>query len=383
MNEQFSNNLTLKTEKSESKGKSNNKTDFNNLTAKTKTSEKNPIPIWNWAIKLSREEDKSEILVRPEWTRLVIRLFHTTGNMIKVVGPQGVGKTTLARYLEAYLKKHKGKDKVIYRKPLKGLEAFGEYQTFRVPETVETLDGKKRVVITRERDWVWSSRYEKANTIIVDLWDYTKSSQRAIVKALDAVQDFWLARCRSENPIPNFVVFLQKEALPLHFFLGKFETFELKPWRPEALVEYYIKIWGGPFPFTREALYEVAFLSRGIFRKYKEYIATCLDWALEQGPACVKEIKVGDVHTLITVEKLTQDLELQLCELWPRSRENRVLAVKVLRYLREYGPTLQKKLASEIFADNLMACSRLLNKLEQFEFLKSEKKGVEREWNIA
>jgi len=378
--QQLSNNLTLETEKSEGKGKGNSKTDFNTLT-------QNFTSIWNWAIKLTREEDTGIIFERPEWIRLLIRLSYTNGNLIKIVGPQGVGKTTLARYLETKLKERKGKDKVIYRKPLKGQESFGDYETFAAPETVETFDGKKRVIITREREWFWLPYYEKAETIIVDLWDYTKSSQREIVKALDAIQDFWLYCCRrqkrSGDPVPNFVVFLQKEALPLHFFLGKFEYFELKPWKPSALVDCYIQIWKSPFPFTMEALQEIAFLSRGIFRKFKEYIATCLDWAIQQGPAHLKEIKLENVHTLITVEKLTEDLELQLCELWPRSRENRVFAVKVLRYLRKHGPTLQKKLASEIFADNLMGCSRLLNKLEQFGFIKSEKKGVEREWNIA
>jgi len=369
---------------------------FNTLTPKTENiqpkNKPNIFQIYDWGVKLSREEDESPILPRLEWARLVNRLAHTTGNLIKIVGPQGVGKTTLARYLETELKKHKGKDGVIYRKPLKGQESFGTYETSLVPETVKMIEAPPnvkfpRVVIKRERDWYWLPVYENADTIIVDLWDYTKSSQRSIVKALDAMQEFWLHRCKKQKkegaPIPNFVVFLQKEALPLHFFLGKFEYFELKPWKPEDLVKYYINTFGDSFPFQEEALSEVAFLSRGIFRKFKQYIVACLDWALEHGPAGLKEIKVENVHTLITVEKLTQDMELQLCELWPRSRENRVFAVKVLRYLREHGPTSQKKLASEIFADNLMACSRLLNKLEQFEFVKSEKKGVERIWSIV
>jgi hypothetical protein len=75
-------------------------------------------------------------------------------------------------------------------------------------------------------------------------------------------------------------------------------------------------------------------------------------------------------------------MELTLCELWPRNKDNRIYAVKVLKFLRENGPTPQKVLATEIFDGNLMLCSRVLNKLGDHGFLKMEKKGVEKIWSV-
>jgi hypothetical protein len=63
---------------------------------------------------------------------------------------------------------------------------------------------------------------------VVDLWDVSKTNTKDIVKALDAVQDWWNNRCRErvkrtasgviiDKGVPNIVIMLQKEALPLHF----------------------------------------------------------------------------------------------------------------------------------------------------------------------
>jgi len=237
----------------------------------------------------------------------------------------------------------------------------------------------------------------------VDLWDYSKTNVRDIIKALDAIQDWWLMRSENrvkktgtgafiDTGVPNIVVMLQKEALPLHFFLGKMTFFELKPWKPEELVAAYEGFAQrftknkdeATFPFTRDALMEVAFLSRGIFRKFKEYVAACLDTLLtdDAGFDINKTIALDDVKSIITTDKLVQDMELTLCELWPRNKENRVFAVKVLRLLREHGPTAQKTIAAEIFDNNLMLCSRILNKLGDYGFLKVEKKGAEKIWSV-
>ena len=375
---------------------------FNILTIETETKKLREEPpsilkVYNWATHLTHEEEIAEafIMPRPEWKKLVRRLIYTSGNLIKVVGPQGAGKTTMANYLFRELSKVEGK-RVVFRSLPKGNEEFGHWQEYKSLEQVEgySLTGtKKRWVVSKDRDWEWYYS-DDTRIFILDLWDYSKSSQKDIIKALDAIQDYWRYRCnlrkhkinRGEKNvpvIPNIIIFLQKEALPLHFFLGKMQFFELKPWRPEDLVKYYREVFKGTFPFTKEALREVAALSRGIFRKFKEYIAACLDEFLSEEINYNEKITVDDVRRIITTEKLVQDMELQLCELWPRSRDNRVLAVKVLRYLRENGPTFQKEIAEKFFAGNLMACSRLLNKLAHFGYVKSEKEGVERRWEIA
>ena len=398
------NALTLETKSVENEGEgkeqSESKKAFNVLTVKTETEKPREEPpsvlkVYNWATHLTHEEEAAEafIMPRPEWKKLVRRLIYTSGNLIKVVGPQGAGKTTMANYLFRELSKVENK-RVVFRSLQKGYESFGYWEEYKSLERVEDVNGvKEKWVVSKDRDWEWLYA-DDTRTFIIDLWDYSKSSQKDIIKALDAIQDYWRYRCNLRKDklnrrekivpvVPNIVIFLQKEALPLHFFLGKMTFFELKPWKPEDLVKYYKEAFKGTFPFTEEALREVAALSRGIFRKFKEYIAACLDEFLSEGINYNRQITAEDVRRIITTEKLVQDMELQLCELWPRSRENRVLAVKVLRYLREKGPTLQKEIAEKFFAGNLMACSRLLNKLAHFGYVKSKKEGVERRWEIA
>ena len=398
------NALTLETKSVENEGEgkeqSESKKAFNVLTVKTETEKPREEPpsvlkVYNWATHLTHEEEAAEafIMPRPEWKKLVRRLIYTSGNLIKVVGPQGAGKTTMANYLFRELSKVENK-RVVFRSLQKGYESFGYWEEYKSLERVEDVNGvKEKWVVSKDRDWEWLYA-DDTRTFIIDLWDYSKSSQKDIIKALDAIQDYWRYRCNLRKDklnrrekivpvVPNIVIFLQKEALPLHFFLGKMTFFELKPWKPEDLVKYYKEAFKGTFPFTEEALREVAALSRGIFRKFKEYIAACLDEFLSEGINYNRQITAEDVRRIITTEKLVQDMELQLCELWPRSRENRVLAVKVLRYLREKGPTLQKEIAEKFFAGNLMACSRLLRKLAHFGYIKSKKEGVERRWEIA
>jgi len=373
---------------------------LNSLTLETR--KRILIAVYEWATHLAFEEEAQAlpyIVPRPEWQTLFKRLRFSHGNLIKVVGPQGAGKTCFAFWLFKSLEN--AGDDTAFVKMKKGQEPLGYFDTYKAVEEIEMGVGEPKNIIVTERDWKWF--YTKVKNLIVDLWDYSKTNVRDIIKALDAIQDWWLMRSENrvkktgtgafiDTGVPNIVVMLQKEALPLHFFLGKMTFFELKPWKPEELVAAYEGFAQrftknkdeATFPFTRDALMEVAFLSRGIFRKFKEYVAACLDTLLtdDAGFDINKTIALDDVKSIITTDKLVQDMELTLCELWPRNKENRVFAVKVLRLLREHGPTAQKTIAAEIFDNNLMLCSRILNKLGDYGFLKVEKKGAEKIWSV-
>ena len=347
----------------------------NILTVKTKkTFQEFCREIYQWSVRLSGEQevDLQFIRFKPEWLQLYSRLSHTQGNLIKVVGPQGSGKTTLSNWLYAGLpRKETAKIRMI-----KGQEALGHYEKYKDFITVENSQGKDRRILNTEKDWSWN--YDsRVKTFIIDLWDYGKNSRRDITKALDAIQDYWNYSCNQKSLI-NIVVFLQKEALPLHFFLGKMEYFEVKPWKPKGLVECYKSIFGSYDPFTEEVLTEIAYLSRGIFRNFKRYISYCLDFLFEKN---LKGITQQDLRNVITTEKIVQDMELQLSELFPRSKKNRVLSVKVLRFLREHGQTQQKILEEQFFNDK-MSCSRILNTLTLYGYLKFTVQGRTRLWEI-
>lgn len=195
------------------------------------------------------------------------------------------------------------------------------------------------------------------------------------------------------DPVTNLVIFWQEELWGAdHFLKGKFDVFRLKPFKPEELAEYYIKKFEGPDPFTRKALIIIAELSRGIFRWFKKYIRICLDrqkfmisksMGEELRRLQKMKIDVEQVKEWVTLGQLLEDWNRELIAIFPRSRGNRKKAVIVLRFLREKGPTDQSTNDKTFFGGNKMACSRLLNRLEAYDYVKSEYKGRTKVWSIV
>lgn len=355
----------------------------NTVTVKTeKTFHEYCREIYQWSVRLSNEQEADLKFIRPkpEWMGLFSRLRMAQGNLIKVVGPQGSGKTTLADWLYGGLPR----SETVKTRMTKGQESFGDYEKIKCYTDVEDVRTEKtKRVLTTDKDWSWHIK-DNVKHLIVDLWDYSKNSRRDITKALDAIQDYWSYRCGEHKRTPhrtslvNIVVFLQKEALPLHFFLGKMEYFEIKPWKPTELVDCYQHIFNSCDPFTKDALTEIAYLSRGIFRNFKRYISHCLGVLFNKQ---LSRITKENVKTIITTQRIVEDMELQLSELFPHSKKNREYAVTVLRFLREHGQTQQKVLTKQFF-ENKMSCSRVLNALALYGYLEFTDEGRERTWKV-
>jgi len=326
--------------------------------------------IYEWAVRLANEEESSEYHYCwfEDNFKLLTRLERTTGNLVSVYGAQGIGKSSLCRALFNALKMIKGRSPV-HHQVTKGYEPLGYWEEDWREDTVE---GKTYRYKTRSWEW----RYEDATDLLVDLWDYSRGSRTDIVKALDAIQEYWRMICsrhkKEKWDLPNIVVFVQKEARKDHFFLGKMETFEIQPIKPKNLVGAYKIFFGSEAPFTEEALHEIAVLSQGIFRRFKKYVATCFDNI--SIPSFVqdtsKRITKEDVKNWISLDKIMKDMEYELFDLYPRSKEKQKKAVIVLQYLREKGPRDQIELARDFFDTETsgkageMACSRMLEKLE-------------------
>ena len=89
-------------------------------------------------------------------------------------------------------------------------------------------------------------------------------------------------------------------------------------------------------PFTEDALLTLARMSRGIFRRFLRYITFTLQTLGEHvgegtiDPSTVKEA--------VTVERLAEDMELELVELFPKQSDLRLQAVRLLMRLEESGP---------------------------------------------
>jgi hypothetical protein len=152
--------------------------------------------------------------------------------------------------------------------------------------------------------------------------------------------------------MPNSVIAVQKEMFRDHFFFDKMEKVELEPLRPEQIVEVYRKRFKAIKPFTEDALLALGRMSRGIFRRFLRYITLALQYSESRGR---KIIDTGTVKEAVTVERLAEDMELELAELFPKQSDLRLQGVRVLMHLEESGPRSQTELADENWIGSLGA----------------------------
>jgi len=393
----------------------------------------------------------------PEAKKLLNRLKYARNQLIAVIGLQGSGKTILREVLAANLEnsistKWFGKEKLM-QEVLDYLDYQSEIPWDEIDSVLSDLYNKmgnklwdylrkinsELVYIAEDvlkngppkppytdhmlqlkaaienkisgtelkrrsyKNFLWTM--SNMRNILLDLPDYDKNNRNRMIKDLNDIQAFW-EELNSEitdfQRKCNLVIFMQKELFKGHFFFGKCDVVELKPLTPQQFYDFYLENFvkpecgekeKRPIPFEIDAFFEVAKLSRGIWRRFKKYLKICLENWYEELEAKgkwthpLRLISIDQVKKWITVEQLEKDMELELMDIFPRSKENRLKTVMVLRYLREHGPLNQQTLAQKFFGGtsekSQMACSRLLNKLEVYEYIRSEQKGREKIWRIA
>jgi hypothetical protein len=224
-----------------------------------------------------------------------------------------------------------------------------------------------------------TNKLQAAHTILIDMPDYDRNSAKDMNKDLTSLQTWWESVFTDDHEgysqTVNLVLFFQKELYRGHFFLNKFDPYELKPLTPDQLLEYFQKTFGDYTPFTEEAIREIGILSRGIFRRFKKYIRICLDHYFDN---TITPITLENVNNWISLDQIVKDMELELLTIFPKERENRICSVKLLRLLRQKGPLSQSKIAEEIFEGAIMRTSRVLDKLESWGYIKRERSGKEK-----
>ena len=230
-----------------------------------------------------------------------------------------------------------------------------------------------------------------SKNVLFDLRDYDKSRRGDLDKDLTIIEQVWREASESHNlalkryskeevePMPNFVIFLQEELFKSHFFLGKTPSaIRIQPLKPEEFLQYFKQRFPNN-PFEDDAICEIVILARGIWRKIKFYINECLTKCKDS------KITVEVVHQILNVGKLSRDLDLQLITVFPISEENRLLALKIIEFLRK--ERLQKEIVDKFFEGNDnqrgVACSRMLSKLEEAGFIKHLKLGKTKLWKIT
>ena len=90
-----------------------------------------------------------------------------------------------------------------------------------------------------------------------------------------------------------------------------------------------------------------------------------------------KIIDTETVKEAVTVERLAEDMELELVELFPKQSDLRLQAVRLLMHLEESGPKKQTELAEELGLEEY-AMSRLLAKLELHRYIVRRREGTDK-----
>jgi hypothetical protein len=88
------------------------------------------------------------------------------------------------------------------------------------------------------------------------------------------------------------------------------------------------------------------------------------------------------VKQTITIDRLTEDMESELAELFPKQSDLRLQAVRLLLLLEESGPRRQTELVKELSIEDY-AMSRLLTKLELHRYIARRREGADKIVGIA
>jgi len=276
-----------------------------------------------WASQLAAESRApfyfSEYYVCPREILQVERLLDDTrAAVVGIVGVQGVGKTSALQVLRRRcLDKTDGRADppdlskkvalfkwrrrtVLFESLLNGTHELSEefreryawylLQELRrglprvldLPQSAVGLDvaeaeealGKSVALGLREMAWLQVLLCR--SVILIDMPDYSKSDRRLMTSDLNEIYWFW-DRLAAHNIAPNVVIAVQKEMFRDHFFFDKMHKIELKPLKPEQMVEAYERRFGTLNPFTAEALAALARMSRGVFRRYLRYISMAIE----------------------------------------------------------------------------------------------------------
>jgi len=240
-----------------------------------------------------------------------------------------------------------------------------------VPD-VEWVESKlDRLTVRRLRqETCFEILFDRA-VILIDTPDYSKTDRRRMAKDLESIH--WLWNRIASSGGPSIVFAVQKEMSEGHFFLDKAHRFELEPLPPELMVRVYVHRFEGTEPFTEEGLLKLAQMSRGIFRRFLRYILLSLD--LWEGKADGGEvIDVELVVEAVPVERLAEDMELELYALFPKQSDLRGLAVRLIMLLEEGGERRQSELL-DLLGVKDYTLTRLLGKLEEAGYITRRRKG--------
>jgi hypothetical protein len=391
--------------------------------------------VYAWASQLASESRDSSWIARwyvwPQAVRQIYRHLKTAeGSIIGLVGLQGSGKTSALTAITIALMAEEALD---YQKQFgKEADSSHEYESvffkwrrlselmplllggrhevssdflrgykatllekliaYRVPLTEELIDNPQslnlawaeprfsRRALQELRQSTWLGMLREKRTILIDTPDYSKTDRRKMSSDLNEIYWLWDALCHRApllgGPRPNLIIAIQAEMFHGHFFFDKMDNVELTPLPPNSLVEAYRKRFKETEAFAEEALLKLASMSRGIFRRFLRYITITLDlWQSRKRRP--NSIGLELVTQAISTERLAEDMDLELADLFPKHSDLRLQAVRLLMHLESSGPTKQSQVADDLDLEPYVL-SRLLTKLELHKYIVRRREGADK-----
>ena len=291
------------------------------------------------------------------------------------------------------------------------------YETYNVLQTLINLRTIKKIErtfsqqkIENIKNNIHTERLKTIKTILIDTHDFNRNTTTALNKSLAELEDFWIKLEEynygvEEEQTVNLVIFFQKELWDLrpHFFCGKFREITLKPLTTKQLIEHYENVFESIYPFSEDALREIAVLSRGLPRRFKKYVGLCVEQIDDNTITRFSEknnvsyngdilnnniikkekdntskkifskkeviVLLSDVEKTITNNLLIKDFELELKNVFPKNQQLRIIAVKLIRILSKQT-MVQSEISEKFFEGKKMDCSRFLVALENWDYIK-------------
>jgi len=387
-----------------------------NLEASHVNSIKQVLP-WshNLAASPTDKKNKDEYFRSPQYERLHETVSSGTTSILALTGVQGVGKTAcliqlhhdlgiynsipvnwgdLNEQIRAILNPNNGfftiKDsrllKLYYLALLLAELRRPRFVPIKVPkgqklpDDVDSLDiewtekalGKAR---TRElREKTWFKYFSEFRVILIDLPDYARTDKRLLTRHLNQIYRLWTKLTELENP-PTLVIAIQKDFIGGHFFIDKMDKIELHPLSTDQLLTSYTANFGSTYPFTETALRTLASRCRGNYRRFKRYVAIAVDtWP--ENPS-ISPIDDEHVEQFISAERVSEDLGLELEQLFPKNLESRHEAVRIILHLSDSGQMEQGMLAKALELPEY-TMSRLLSRLELHRYITRQLRGSQK-----
>ena len=206
--------------------------------------------------------------------------------------------------------------------------------------------------------------------LFIDLPDYDKQGTSTRNLDLQSIETIWKRALDTAGSEMNATIVLgiQKETYGGHFFYGKMHIVDLKPMTREEMIQAYKHKWKTTEPFTEEALGLIADLSRGIFRRFLRYIAMTVETACERK---VFPITIDAVNASITIQKIAEDMSTELAKMFKGDEEQKLLAVKMLTFIRT-NPGHNRKEIAEAMEVSEDVSGTILKKFELYSYIRSE-----------